>query len=235
MRRILYLLILIPFVAKAQKPPIDTARYLQKTNIIRNDTLATNLLTLNQSTNSANPMSGTTLRAYFQNGLQKQLTAGSGVSIINNVVSNTSMNQTVTLTDGNGISITGTYPNFTIAVVQPTITFPTRTLNSSYTVSSTKPAICIYTITASVTNPLLSGTSSATATLKYSTDGGSTWKTASSLSNSSAVSLSVTVQITNGQNGTIVGIVPANALTEIFTTTSGTGSLTYVSGEEIVY
>lgn len=61
-------IIIIPILlfclfANAQTlPPVDTALYLTKSNIVRTDTLATNLLTLNQSNNTAQPMSGTTLK-----------------------------------------------------------------------------------------------------------------------------------------------------------------------------
>lgn len=164
------------------------------------------------------------------------LTAGSNISIVANAINNTAPDQTVTLTAGNGISITGTYPNFTIAVVQPTINnAPGRSLNSNFTVSTTKAAIIYYSLTTTVTNPLLSGNSSASAFLEYSTDGGSTWKSATQIGNLSSVSLTVTLQITNTQTSIVGGIVPANALCRIRTTTSGTASVTYVSGLEIVY
>ncbi|MEI7801488.1 MAG: hypothetical protein WCI97_02465 [Bacteroidota bacterium] len=42
-------------------------------------------------------------------------TAGTGISLAGNVVTNTLPDQTVTLTSGSGINVTGTYPNFTIA------------------------------------------------------------------------------------------------------------------------
>lgn len=149
--------------------------------------------------------------------------------------------QTVSLTSGRGISITGTSPNFTISLVTPTITIRNtansnaRTLNSNFTVSSTKEALVTYTVTCSVTNPLLVGTSSASAFLEYSTDGGTTWQLPAQNGNTSGVGVTVTLQLTNGQTGTLTAMIPANALTRIRTTTSGTGSVTYVTGQEIVY
>lgn len=159
-------------------------------------------------------------------------TAGSGISIASNVISNTAPDQIVTLTAGNGITISGTYPNFTISTVQPVISIVTRTLNSNFTPSSTRNTIVSYTVTCSVTNPLLVGTSSATAYLEYSTNGGSTWLLPSQVGNSSGVGITVTLQLTNGQTGTLVGIIPANALTRIRTSISGTASVNYITGQE---
>ena len=48
-------------------------------------------------------------------GKQDTLSAGTGISIASNIVTNTAPDQTVALTAGTGIGITGTYPNFTIA------------------------------------------------------------------------------------------------------------------------
>lgn len=159
-------------------------------------------------------------------------TAGSGIAISGGTISNTAPNQVVTLTAGTGVSITGTYPNFTISVSPPVPSPVTRTLNSNFTPNTTRPTLCIYTVTCSVTNPLLVGTSSATAVLEYSTNGGGSWQPASQAGNSSGVGVTVTLQLTNGQTGLIAGIVPANALTRIRTTTSGTASVTYVVGQE---
>lgn len=158
--------------------------------------------------------------------------AGTGVNISSNIITNTAPDQTVTLTAGNRISITGTYPNFTIAYVEPAINIVTRTTNSNFTVSSTKQALVTYTLTCQVTNPLLVGTSTAMAYLEYSTNAGSTWSLPSQNGNSSGVGITVTLQLTNGQTGTLIGYIPANALVRIRTATSGTGSVTYVTGQE---
>ena len=49
-------------------------------------------------------------------------TAGSGIQISGGVVTNTAMDQNVTLSTGTGISVTGTYPNFTITNASPNAT-----------------------------------------------------------------------------------------------------------------
>lgn len=53
------------------------------------------------------------------NGKQDTLSAGTGISIISNVVANTAPDQTVSLASGTGINVTGTYPSFTIANTAP--------------------------------------------------------------------------------------------------------------------
>jgi hypothetical protein len=47
-------------------------------------------------------------------GKQDALTAGTGIDLTGNVVTNTAPDQTVTITGGTDISVTGTYPSFTI-------------------------------------------------------------------------------------------------------------------------
>ena len=142
---------------------------------------------------------------------------------------------TLNLTSGNGISITGTYPNLTVSLVAPTVSIATRTLNSNFTISSTKPSTVSYSISCTVTNPLLIGTSTATAYLEYSLNGGTTWLTPSQSGNSSAVGVTVAIQLTNTQTGTLTGVIPANALTRVRTATTGTASVAYVTGTEITY
>jgi hypothetical protein len=48
-------------------------------------------------------------------GTEASYTSGTGISISNNIITNTSPDQTVTLTSGGATTITGTYPNFTIS------------------------------------------------------------------------------------------------------------------------
>jgi hypothetical protein len=53
------------------------------------------------------------------NGKQDALSAGTGISIASNTVTNTAPDQTVGLTAGTGIGVSGTYPNFTISNTSP--------------------------------------------------------------------------------------------------------------------
>jgi hypothetical protein len=167
------------------------------------------------------------------------LTPGAGISTSgtypNFTITNTAPNQTVTLTSGRGISVTGTYPNFTISLVTPTISIVARSLNTNFTPNATKETIVTYTVTCTVTNPLLVGTSTAMAYLEYSVNGGTTWLLPSQNGNSSGVGVTVTLQLTNGQTGTLLGFIPANALVRIRTSTTGTASVVYVTGQEMNY
>jgi hypothetical protein len=78
-------------------------------------------------------------------GKQDALTAGTGIDLTGNVVTNTAPDQLVSLTAGVGISTSGTYPNFTIDNTAPdqivsltagtdisiTGTYPSFTINST--------------------------------------------------------------------------------------------------------
>lgn len=141
---------------------------------------------------------------------------------------------TVKILAGAGIAVSGTYPNITVSMVQPTIFTTNRSLNSSYTISTTKWAVATYTVTCTSTNPLLAGTSSASFFLEYSTNGGSNWTQASGAGNSNGVALTVTVALTNGQTGVLTGLIPANALCRIRTTTAGTASTSVTNTQEWV-
>lgn len=119
-------------------------------------------------------------------------------------------------------------------VSNPSInTSPARSLNSNFTPSTTRIVMGVYSISCSVTNPLLAGNSTLTAYLEYSTNGGSTWNTLTQNGNSSSVGVAVAIQITNGQTATLSGVIPANALARIRTTTSGTASATLVAQHEL--
>lgn len=168
------------------------------------------------------------------NELQNLVLVGNNLSISNgNSVTIPSGNN---YTAGNGISITGTAPNLTISLVQPTITVVTsKVLNSNYTISTTKSAIVSYSVTCVVTNPLLVGTSTATAFLEYSLNGGTTWLTPSQNGNSSGVGVAVAVALTNTQTANLSAVIPANALVRIRTATTGSASVAYVTGTEITY
>jgi hypothetical protein len=70
-------------------------------------------------------------------------TAGTGININgSNVITNTAPDQTVVMTNGTGISITGTYPNFTVTNTQPNQTVA-LTGSGATTVSGTYPNFTI--------------------------------------------------------------------------------------------
>jgi len=109
-----------------------------------------------------------------------------------------------------------------------------RSLNSNFTISTTRDCNVSYSINLSCTNPLLAGSSSANAFLEYSTDAGATWITVSDVSNASSVALAVAIAITQPSRFVLSGLIPANALVRIRSTTSGTASVTYGRGQEVL-
>lgn len=167
------------------------------------------------------------------------ISAGSGINYNSStgVITNSSPDQTVTISSGDGISVLGTYPNFTIVAAPSTRVFNnnvSRSLNSPFVISTTRDVSVSYSISLSVTNPLLAGSSTANAFLEYSTDGGSTWVTVSNSTNASSVALTVTLAITQPSTFVVSGIIPANASVRIRTTTSGTATATYSRGQEVL-
>lgn len=201
-----------------------TSGLAAKQNLVSLTTTGSGAATFNQSTGALNIPTGTSY------------TAGTGIGISSGVITNTAPDQTVSISGGTSIGVSGTYPSFTInnnaPYVLPTINSATRSLNSNFTISATKQAQVAYTISLSVTNPLLVGTSSAAAYLEYSVNAGSTWVPVSDALISSGVGVAVAVAITNTQSQIVSGTIPANALVRIRTATSGTASLVYVRGQE---
>jgi hypothetical protein len=65
---------------------------------------------------------GTTNITFTQVAATAVYTAGTGISLTDNVITNTAPDQTVTLTQGGATTITGTYPNFTITSTDTTYT-----------------------------------------------------------------------------------------------------------------
>lgn len=172
---------------------------------------------------------------YDISALPKQtLSVNSSSNTISISNGNTVALPSLNLVQGKGISITGAYPNYTISLTPPSIAVVNRTSNMSYTIS-TKDATVFYSISCSVTNPLVIGSSTASAFLEYSTNGGSTWNLATQSVNSSSVAVAVVIALTNGQTGFLGGVIPANAVVRIRTTTTGTASVGNAVGQEITY
>lgn len=165
-----------------------------------------------------------------------QLTNGSG--FINQAGARTAISLTTIGNSGNA-----TYDNSTGILNIPNYSTTSksfnnnvsRTLNSNYTISTTRDAMVTYSVNLSVTNPLLAGSSSASAFLEYSTNGGSSWITISNVTNSSSVALAVTIALTQPNIFVLSGAIPSNALVRIRTTTSGTASATYSTGQEVYF
>lgn len=110
-----------------------------------------------------------------------------------------------------------------------------RTLDSAFTISATRPALVAYTVKSTVTTTLLIASASATAYLEYSTDSGASWITASD-TGASLDGVSVAIgQVIRGRY-VLTGTIPAGASVRIRSevTGSGTGTLEYVRGQEVL-
>ena len=105
-------------------------------------------------------------------------------------------------------------------------------INTAFTPNLTRGSRVEYQVTLSATNPLLAGSSTATATLQYSTNGGTTWVTISQRSIGSSVAVGVVVAYTNTITVDLSGYIPAGAQARITSTVVGTGSVTLIEGYE---
>lgn len=102
-----------------------------------------------------------------------------------------------------------------------------RSLNSSYTISSTRAAEVAYSVNVSWNlSALLSG--SASAFLEYSTDSGTTWVTVNQVSKNIGL-----LTFAGSDDLNLVGNVPAGASVRIRTTSSNM-TVSYVRGQEVL-
>lgn len=102
-----------------------------------------------------------------------------------------------------------------------------RTLNSNYTISTTRGVCVSYSVNASWSlGALISGNGSAF--FEYSTDAGSTWITVNQVSKSLNL-----LTVAGGDDMNLVGCIPANALVRLRTTSSNM-TVSYVRGQEVL-
>lgn len=74
---------------------------------------------INNGTNTTVTGNGTTATPYTINSVNTTYSAGTAMSLVGTTFNNTAPDQTVTLTQGGGTTITGTYPNFTVSSTIP--------------------------------------------------------------------------------------------------------------------
>ncbi|MBI5218918.1 MAG: tail fiber domain-containing protein [Bacteroidia bacterium] len=137
--------------------------------------------------------------------------AGNGISISNDTIKNISPNQLVTLTNGSGISVTGTYPDFTITNTNPDQTI-SLTGTGATTVMGTYPN---YTINSTDNNTT------------YSAGAGININGSNQIINTAQ---DQTVVLTNGNGISITGTYPGFSITNTnpdqAITLNGTGATT---------
>lgn len=130
-----------------------------------------------------------------------------------------------TLTVSGNVTTSGSLTVDRVAIVQNDNV--ARSLNSNYTVSSTRRARLNYSINVSWSlAALLSG--SGSAFLEYSSNGGSTWVTVSQVSKSIGL-----LTFTGADDLNLSGEIPANVLTRIRTSSTNM-VIAYTRGQEIL-
>jgi hypothetical protein len=106
-------------------------------------------------------------------GKQDALTAGTGIDLTGNIVTNTAPDQTVTLTAGTGISVSGTYPSFTIDNSAPD-QIVSLTAGTDISITGSYPN---FTIDSTATGGMQGGTASGTDTYTVSIPGVTAYNT----------------------------------------------------------
>lgn len=106
-------------------------------------------------------------------GKQDALTAGTGIDLTGNIVTNTAPDQTVTLTAGTGISTSGTYPSFTIDNTAPD-QIVSLTAGTDISISGSYPN---FTIDSTATGGMQGGTASGTDTYAVTIPGVTAYNT----------------------------------------------------------
>lgn len=162
------------------------------------------------------------------------LSPSTGISVSGNTITNTIPDKTVTLSSSN-LNITSAYPSFTLAI--PSRTFnssPGRTLsttgtNNTFVISSTNDSRVYYTVNFSIALALI--TSNGVVSLDYSTDGGSTWITASDVTNA----YTVAVTLAGNWDNILCGEIPAGARVRIYASTVSNCTITIKKQQEITY
>lgn len=191
------------------------------------------------STKSTSDLAEGTNLYYTDARARSALSAGTGISYSSGsgVITNSAPDQTVVISSGTGISVTGAYPSFTVTNTAPaqslSFSTPTRSLstngtNNTFTVSASRPSIVYYTINFSAA--LVLTTSNGAVDLDYSLNGGSTWVPVSTVSQVFGTSIT----INTSQQLVLSGVIPANALVRINRVSNTNVTISITKQQEVV-
>lgn len=147
--------------------------------------------------------------------------AGPGISIVTGTISNTAMNQTVTVNNGTNVNVTGAYPNFTVNST-PTLSIASNTLSISGGNFVTLPSSPTYSAGAGIS--LASGSITNTApnqTVNVSGSG-----VTGSYPNYTVTATPQTSVSSGSSNVIITGSVPSYSVIVLNPVISGAGTTT---------
>lgn len=113
---------------------------------------------------------------------------------------------------------------------QPSAAIVTRSLNSGLQISQYRDAFVSYSVQIT-SNLTLSGGQSGTVNLQTSPNN-STWTTVATQINNNTGSLTIGLNTSNVQSGSLTGFVPMGYYMRL--STSGTSAFVYVSGMEVL-
>lgn len=218
-------------------------------DLINQPTIPTNN---NQLTNGSNYIAatGTTAQYFRGDGSLATFpsivtyTAGTGISLGSNIITNTAPDQVVSITGDNYITASGTYPNFTVA--RATRTFnnaPGRSIvtvaaaANGFQISSTKDANVSYSVTIN-TSVSLSGNSSGYVVLEICPTNSAVaanWIEISRVPSGQSGTLVIGLVLNQAGGGCISGIVPAGYFARL-RSVNVAGSPSYgTAGQQEVY
>lgn len=111
----------------------------------------------------------------------------------------------------------------------------TRPINStSFTVDAARNSRVYYTISINCTATIGSN-AAGSVKLQFSIDGGTNWSDGPTVGNSNVVTLAVVIGSQTINTAAIAAEIPAGGLVRLVSSSSGTTTITYISGMEITY